>query len=760
MEHFLQAFREAKSTSIENKALSGTSLLLGFLGALFISWEPQKTISHIIPSMANQAENMFYFLFFACAVSIIGTTLFYAKTRSYSTILSKILIAFLPFSLAIAVGIGKVSYIPWGLHLFVGLYALLCGMAALLYLHRKETSRQIPLQPHHLIKKWHWVILIMLMGTQFMLGFSQLGKQSLVDEPLWLYGRIQRYWENLAQLNWKGTKVNDKPGITVAVISGPALLAKNPDQFETVASPQKEFFYRDMRLPIFLFSVLMTPVWFLILRRLLGTETALVGTVAVALHPLLFGISRMINPDALFWIFAPLSIFSYLSFLQSQRRSELYATGVLLGLALLTKYVANVLFVFFLLMILLAIVTRKWKTPSDWKQFLQKNLIDYGVIIFLALGIFYLFLPATWVNPSLLLESTLLSEAFRSTWPYFVFLLSLISIDTFVLKNTLIAPVVEIPRRYRSFLPRLLLFAFLVFSALAIVNVIAGMKWADFEAIVASPKSARGFASLPAFFLSNFYSLIFGISPLLLAFSTIIIIVSLYLKQHRFITTALVSFILLYYAGTTVTSVGATVRYQIMLFPLIIVLASMGSTWFWNRFAPKQFAFALGIGVFAFSSVFILWQASPFYFSYSSSLLPSQFLLNPKDMGDGSFQAAQYLNSLPHPEQNSVWTDKDGVCATFLGKCASSLDFKRYINENAHFDYYVVSKGREVRTTRTILQKLRYNPDYLIRFDKLYTFDKPEKTINTSPRGNDFIKIINAKDIDISHHPDPNKPQM
>ena len=129
-------------------------------------------------------------------------------------------------------------------------------------------------------------------------------------------------------------------------------------------------------------------------------------------------------------------------------------------------------------------------------------------------------------------------------------------------------------------------------------------------------------------------------------------------------------------------------------------------------------------------------------------------------MGDGSYQAAQYLNTLPNASEKRVWTDKNGVCVFFVGKCHSSLDFKQYLQAEYVFDYYVVSKGREARTTNTVFARLQYNPDYLIRFDKLYSFDNPNLLILPGGRENNYIKIISGDRIDTRHVQNPDLPAL
>ncbi|MFZ1719977.1 MAG: hypothetical protein WAU28_01325, partial [Candidatus Moraniibacteriota bacterium] len=61
-------------------------------------------------------------------------------------------------------------------------------------------------------------IIIIVLLVNLTLGLTRLGNYSSVDEPYWTYGRITKFWNGVKAHNWKSTSVNDKPGITVAII--------------------------------------------------------------------------------------------------------------------------------------------------------------------------------------------------------------------------------------------------------------------------------------------------------------------------------------------------------------------------------------------------------------------------------------------------------------------------------------------------------------------------------------------------------------
>jgi hypothetical protein len=252
-------------------------------------------------------------------------------------------------------------------------------------------------------------------------------------------------------------------------------------------------------------------------------------------------------------------------------------------------------------------------------------------------------------------------------------------------------------------------------------------------------------ASFSGAILADIYGLVFGLSPLALLAMLFAVFVSIFKKenhpsQETKTVFYFVSFILFYYFASSVNNVIATVRYQIILYPLAFIIAAIGLRQFFEfsvfkKYHPKVVACLL---VFAFS-IFGLFFIKPFYFAYASSLLPKQYLLNLKDMGDGSYEAAAYLNSLPNAQNLTIWSDKGAVCAVFEGKCV--IGFTKKIR-NERFDYVVTSSGRESRT-----MKLSHGVNDLLDFKKAYQTNEFEKKFTIGGRENNYVKITKADAI-------------
>jgi len=455
----------------------------------------------------------------------------------------------------------------------------------------------------------------------------------------------------------------------------------------------------------------------------------------------------------------PLALIAYLNYLNQNNPRYMYLAGILLGFSLLTKYVSNIFLVFFLAILFFEFVFNPEKSKFSVHD-LKKSLLDLGKIIAISLATFTVLFPAVWVKPQKILEATILSQAFASTWHYFAILIILILADLFLIKGRIISTIVNFVRKYSQFIGKIIAFIFLASIVFTLLNTYTDMKIFGFEEILASPKSSFAFSNFFGLFFASFYSLIFGISPFILV-ALLTATVFLFKKDFLLglsgrVVLYFIIFILLYYVGSAANNVAGTVRYQIALYPLALIISAIGIAHIIlhikNR---KKRDVANPALIFSILILFItLLSAKPHYFSYASELLPQKYVLNLKDMGDGSYEAAEYINSLKNPEELSIWSDKRGICAFLKGKCTATLDFKRYTEENRKFDYYVVSKGREVRTSRFIERRVLCNPKYLIRFDWLYPFENPDKQFNLAGRESNFVKVISSKKIDISYTQD------
>jgi hypothetical protein len=436
--------------------------------------------------------------------------------------------------------------------------------------------------------------------------------------------------------------------------------------------------------------------------------------------------------------------------MKKRENKYLYWAGIFLGLSVLTKYIATILYIYFLGLIFLEYMTNKHTYQKITAAgYFKKAFLDYLILTISSIMTIFLFLPAAWSDLHVLLEVTLFSKPFLPIWPIFIGLTAAVSIDIIFWKSRVASAIFGYLSRFKTILVRLINFLF-IFSILAVVaNVYSGMKFFDFESILASPKSAHYFNGFIGMTLANFYSMIFGIAPI--ALLAVIYLASMSFKKENVLrqnfrwTFYLVAFILIYYISSSIDQVSATVRYQIIIYPLVFLLAGVGIYEFLNiKTVKKYFRWEYVYAILIIFSVYSLNYIKPFYFSYASDLLPKQYVLNLKDMGDGSFEAARYLNSLPEAQRMNIWTDKRGVCSFFVGGCHSGFDFDK---SKIEFDYFVVSSGRESRTSKMTLARINGGNTTLFRLDKLYTNENCAYKVEIGGRPNNFVKVIRSDSL-------------
>lgn len=627
-------------------------------------------------------------------------------------------------------------------------------------------------------------IVLAVLAINLFYGLSRIGRYSAVDEPYWVYGRISKFWTAVSEHKWHSTNINDKPGVTTAIIAGPGLLTidpmkykslrQEPKSLETVRAIEKINF--SFRLPIYLAGLVFLLLFYFFLKKLFGTAIALFATIFIGLSPVILGISLIINPDSLLWGFLPLTVLAYLIHQREpvektklrkfdlhnepphkilgeiiKQKKYLILAGIFLGLSILTKYVANILYVYLLGLMLLEYIYNS-KDNKHVYSYLKKSLIEYLALVAVSVAVFFLLFPATWTHHEMILDGTFLSPAFKSTWPIFVGFLGLIFADLIFLKSFVTGKILDFLARYKNVFKKIIGGIFLLGIIFVFYNVYAGMKPFDFEAAAASPKGGEGFELLR--FVSeistNLYELVFSLTPLVFLFFLFALFASSFKKEdihskESDVVLYLSCFILLYYVASEVNHVVATTRYQISAFPLASIIAAIGLAQLLPHFKWKNIEHHLKTYLAAFfmlvASAVSLALISPYFFNYASPYLPQKYLVNFKDMGDGSFEAARYLNSLPDAKDLVVWSDKGAVCETFVGTC--KVGFHKNDTKGFNFNYFIVSAGRENRSLK--MSSAFYGP---ADFKKLYSDEEVGSWhIYMGGRLNDFVKVVPAADI-------------
>lgn len=610
------------------------------------------------------------------------------------------------------------------------------------------------------------LLFLIIIASSFYFGFHRLESFSGVDEPLWAYGRVPQFWNAIHDMRWKSTTLCDKPGVTLAAISGIGLPWVNGDpenlaQLRYAPKTSQELqtltnLYFDLRLPIFLFALGMLFAFYLLIKRLLGKNIARASVVFMGLSPILLGISLMINADAILWSLLPMALLSFLIYQKEDNRKFLYLCGFILGLALIDKYVANVLFPFFFGLILLKYILDDENHKAE--NYFKKAFADFGLLLLVCAATIFVFFPAAWVKLKTLLDVTIFSKAFSSTWKPFFALALLSAADAYFLKGKVLGALCGWVRARRRWLFGFIFTAALALVAFVLVNTYSGMKIFDFQPVFAFQSTDLAlinahFGGELVIILSSFYPLIFSLIPVVAILFIFALVRSagkagMKTNESRQVFYLLV-FILFYYVGSAIEGVSPTVRYQIVVYPFASIIAAIGLRQLLGlgrlkRYFSSAYSFPAILLLLVAAPAFSLKPIKPFYLSYASDLLPKQYVLDLRDMGDGSWEAAQYLNSLPDAKNIKVWSDKGGVCEAFVGTCSDSL---KQSHLNTNFDYFVITAGREAKSL-FMISKRQVALNGSLKIDQLYLQNNPyDFSINIDDRSGNFVQVIKADKI-------------
>lgn len=603
------------------------------------------------------------------------------------------------------------------------------------------------------------LIFFVIVASSFYFGFHRLENFSGVDEPYWSYDRVPNFWNAVKKMKWKNTNISDKPGVPLAIVSGAGLpfIDGSPKNLKSLRyepkTPQQIKEIRDiyfkLRFPVFLFTLAMLPVFYWLIKKLLGKSVARFSLLFMGLSPILLGISLIINSDAMLWILTALSTLSLFVFLKNDEKKYLVLSGFLLGLSVITKYVANILFVYFFLVFFLEYIFHAHKSIAIGK-YLRQSLLNYVILFLTAMATAFVFFPATWVKFSVLIKATVGNDVFSSTWPLFAGVILLAAADTFLLKSKFSTIIFDFLSKYRGMIAKSFAALFLFLSAFVFLHVYGYLHVFDLQQIISSPKGiGKGsiFQKYGGALSADTFSLLFSVSPFILIF-VLFAVGNIFrkkeMKRSAITVVYIFAFLFIYYLGSAVNKVVTTPRYQIMVYPLIFVVAAVGMSQFLEikrikKNVPLLTVYAVAI-IVLLGSLFIV---KPHFLAYASEILPKKFIVNLKGMGEGSFEAASYLNSLPNAHDMTIWSDKGAVCEAFAGKCL--IDFKEKKLKENKIDYLVFSTDRRSRSIkRTPLTK------GMLDFVKSYKSSDYVFSVIINNNPNDFVKVFKASDVLIS----------
>lgn len=600
------------------------------------------------------------------------------------------------------------------------------------------------------------LIIVLLFATSlacfFIFGFYRLSKFETTDEHYWIQERVPQYWDAVSEGKWKKTLINDKPGVSLAFVSGIGLLfEKNPVMHEKIEKHISSYdpestlrLNKIFRTPLLIFNGLFSIYFFWIIRKISKKKwLTLWSSMFILLSPILLGISRIINPDSLLWVFSFASVLSFIAYTRLREKKLLALGAFFLGFSLLSKYIAFFLYpLIFSIMIFYFIDNlEKWNDEKSLKKNLLAYSIGFWLIVLGSIFLFSLFFPAVIFGKKYFEQKTVITilKQVKIIFPaMFIINIAIVLISRFF-SEKLTNSFSKILSRSKDLFSKIIYAVLILIFIMILANWVLGSDFLHLSRIPFDARKETTFyqnANIYEKALLEFYPIVFSISPLVLASIIFLWIKSIFRKSSLDYMVLPLSFFLLTYEGASIANnLLATIRYNIIIYPSIFLLAAIGVFELLKYFSNqrKYIVFSVIILLFGLTS---LWQAKPFYFEYTNSLLPKNYLIT-GSWGQGGYEAAQYLNSIPDAHNLMIWADYSGTCEFFIGKCIKEYKVKEYKED---IDYYVLTRRGEIR----------YNPDHTrwttnpdnVDAYKYYKKENPDWLFEINGRPGDFIKIF------------------
>jgi len=656
-------------------------------------------------------------------------------------------------------------------------------------------------------------------------GLYHLAKFETTDEHFWKYDRIEKYYngikEGFKENNWKKTRLNDKPGVPVALISGITVpFGFQPHQHEDLETENKYLHSKNqksegkklydtyhtedtealnfkLRLPGLLFNafVILALLFWLLLSLTKSPFLTSLGIIAIGTNPILIGISQIINPDAFLWGFSTVALLAFMNYLVHRKKKFLMVAGVATGFSLLSKYTANLLFLFYPIIFILYTYLNEKQTKTTlsipWKkslkQYYKNYAIPFGILTLLAVGVFALFMPeviqvrkhflyGTFYSPTLtpivdlfIKNLNLRNIIFFSPTKYHTVLMFPASIFVFCF-ITIVLPflTLQLTKKFRKATKYLLNGTLLLMISIFIFSFVNAWTNTPFFSLENIKEESRSHGELifpsfadnsqPLFWYKALtveaQNLVFSLTPIVVFF---VLFLWVRVLQNKIYTKKFLPFIyfvslampLTFFIGALLADIFVNIRYSLMLFPFFSILGAMGAyemflllkektVFVKNNTSLIKYAF---IFIFGLLHILAIWGIKPYYFNYHSILLPHKYVVT-DSWGYGAYAASEFLNTLPNATELVIWTDRRSMCQFFVGHCIVSNEI--YL-EKTDVDYLIFSR-RGMITKKFI--PVGNNP-HDITAERYYEADFIKKhTVFEEQIGNrpeNFIKIIKVE---------------
>lgn len=429
-------------------------------------------------------------------------------------------------------------------------------------------------------------------------GITTLTDFITADEHFWLpnYGseRIQEYWRAVAEGDWEDTRINDKPGVTLAYMPGFVLplvgdliarqVTVSPDEIYRVFDPaittRINFAFR---LPLFVFNGLLIMYLYRLLRRLTGdARFAALAGAGMLLSPVLLGMSQIVNPDTLFWTFGTATILSFAAYVRFGTRRDVWTTAGLFGLTLASKYVGLILMPFFLVMIAIGELVRHEATATEQPPATAARILAamraYWTVILGAIAVFALLMPALLVDTETLYASTIGFHGMLPVVLVAVATTAALAADALLTQSAGLRAVVRVMGPRLHLVERAVYGVVLAAVLFALFNWLLRNSLVDLTDIPFDAKTKASFTTGNPFlvrFAVEFVPLVFALTPV-----TLLLLVAALVQgvcgtiRDRALSLMLVAFVPVFYLAVVAQGLLVTVRYSILLFPIVLILGA------------------------------------------------------------------------------------------------------------------------------------------------------------------------------------------
>ena len=234
----------------------------------------------------------------------------------------------------------------------------------------------------------------------FIPRYVGLGTTIVADEQLWVRRSIS-FLKSLLDLNLQGTSQSGHPGVTTMWLGS---LSIGISKFVNGYKELVDLLFA-AQLPIAIATSLAIMALYFMIRAVFNEKIAILSAIMITLDPFLLAFSRIMHLDALLTSLMALSLFSFLIFFKrANNRKMLVASGVFAGLALLTKVPGAFLFPFIAMLLLSFFLPTTLPSPSSAPKALKDLSATYLIWSATALCTIFVFWPAMWVDPLVLVR--------------------------------------------------------------------------------------------------------------------------------------------------------------------------------------------------------------------------------------------------------------------------------------------------------------------------------------------------------------------